>query len=136
MVTLTSVGAGALDVTAPLILYTKVNFTKIVGTDVAHAVRPNPVAGFGSCHAWKCRLSTARHTAHWLDSKHLDWQSFKLKSGGTLGTYGAGTYFGIYRSKIALPGFNQLIGMCILLFIIMLKQLGFKKPSSKVQEKV
>ena len=45
MVTLTSVGAGALDVTALLILYQKVNITKIVGTDVAHAVRLTLVAG-------------------------------------------------------------------------------------------
>lgn len=47
MVTLTSVGAGALGVTALLLLYPHVHITKIVGTDVAHAVPLTLVAGLG-----------------------------------------------------------------------------------------
>jgi len=47
LVTLTSVGAGALGVTALLILYPKIPVNKIVGSDVAHAVPLTLVAGLG-----------------------------------------------------------------------------------------
>jgi uncharacterized protein len=47
LVTLTSVGAGALGVTALLILYPKISVNKIVGSDVAHAVPLTLVAGLG-----------------------------------------------------------------------------------------
>ncbi|MFM8232872.1 MAG: sulfite exporter TauE/SafE family protein [Candidatus Methylopumilus sp.] len=47
LVTLTSVGAGALGVTALLIIYPKIGITKIVGTDIAHAVPLTLVAGLG-----------------------------------------------------------------------------------------
>ena len=46
-VTLTSVGAGALGVTALLLIYPKIGITKIVGTDIAHAVPLTLVAGLG-----------------------------------------------------------------------------------------
>lgn len=47
LVTLTSVGAGALGVTALLIIYPKRQITTIVGTDVAHAVPLTLLAGLG-----------------------------------------------------------------------------------------
>jgi uncharacterized membrane protein YfcA len=47
LVTLTSVGAGALGVTALLIIYPKRPITTIVGTDVAHAVPLTLFAGLG-----------------------------------------------------------------------------------------
>ena len=47
LVTLTSVGAGALDVTALLLIYPRIGITKIVGTDIAHAVPLTLVAGLG-----------------------------------------------------------------------------------------
>ena len=47
LVTLTSVGAGALGVTALLLIYPKIGITKIVGTDIAHAVPLTLVAGLG-----------------------------------------------------------------------------------------
>ena len=47
LVTLTSVGAGALGVTALIILYPKLPISKIIGTDVAHAVPLTLVAGLG-----------------------------------------------------------------------------------------
>ena len=47
MVTLTSVGAGALGVTALLLIYPRIGITKIVGTDIAHAVPLTLVAGLG-----------------------------------------------------------------------------------------
>lgn len=47
MVTLTSVGAGALGVTALILLYPKEKITSIVGSDIAHAVPLTLVAGLG-----------------------------------------------------------------------------------------
>ena len=50
LVTLTSVGAGALGATLILLLYPNLPATRLVGTDIAHAVPLTLVAGIG--HAW------------------------------------------------------------------------------------
>jgi uncharacterized membrane protein YfcA len=50
LVTLSSVGAGALGVTALLMLYPRVAMARIVGSDIAHAVPLTLVAGVG--HWW------------------------------------------------------------------------------------
>jgi uncharacterized membrane protein YfcA len=50
MVTLTSVGAGAIGVTALIVLYPKLSPTRIVGSDIAHAVPLTLLAGIG--HWW------------------------------------------------------------------------------------
>jgi uncharacterized membrane protein YfcA len=47
LVTLTSVGAGALGVTALFMIYPRYSINKIVGTDIAHAVPLTMVAGLG-----------------------------------------------------------------------------------------
>ena len=47
LVTLTSVGAGAMGVTALLLLYPAMSIKKIVGTDIAHAVPLTLFAGLG-----------------------------------------------------------------------------------------
>jgi uncharacterized membrane protein YfcA len=47
LVTLTSVGAGALGVTALIMLYPKEKITTIVGSDIAHAVPLTLLAGLG-----------------------------------------------------------------------------------------
>jgi uncharacterized protein len=47
LVTLTSVGAGALGVTALILLYPKEKIATIVGSDIAHAVPLTLVAGLG-----------------------------------------------------------------------------------------
>ncbi len=47
LVSLTSVGAGALGVTALLLLYPKLPTARIVGSDIAHAVPLTLVAGLG-----------------------------------------------------------------------------------------
>jgi uncharacterized membrane protein YfcA len=47
LVTVSSVGAGALGVTALLILYPRLATARIVGTDIAHAVPLTLVAGLG-----------------------------------------------------------------------------------------
>ena len=50
LVSLTSVGAGAVGVTALLLLYPALPVVRIVGTDIAHAVSLTAAAGFG--HWW------------------------------------------------------------------------------------
>lgn len=47
LVTLTSVGAGALGVTILFMIYPRAPITKIVGTDIAHAVPLTMIAGLG-----------------------------------------------------------------------------------------
>ena len=47
-VTLSSVGAGAIGVTALLLLYPALRVSGIVGTDIAHAVPLTLIAGFGN----------------------------------------------------------------------------------------
>ncbi len=47
LVTLTSVGAGALGTVALLFLYPRMLTVKVVGTDLAHAIPLTAVAGFG-----------------------------------------------------------------------------------------
>ncbi len=50
LVTISSVGAGALGVTALLLLYPRLPIARIVGSDIAHAVPLTLVAGVG--HWW------------------------------------------------------------------------------------
>ena len=50
MVTLTSVGAGAIGVTALIVLYPKLSPARVVGSDIAHAVPLTLLAGIG--HWW------------------------------------------------------------------------------------
>jgi uncharacterized membrane protein YfcA len=47
LVSITSVGAGALGVTALILLYPRLSTARIVGTDIAHAVPLTLVAGLG-----------------------------------------------------------------------------------------
>jgi uncharacterized membrane protein YfcA len=47
LVSLSSVGAGAIGVTALLLLYPKLPAAKLVGSDIAHAVPLTLIAGFG-----------------------------------------------------------------------------------------
>ena len=132
LVTLTSVGAGALGVTALLILYPKISITKIVGTDVAHAVPLTLVAGLGHVSLGTVdyqllgTLLIGSIPGIWIGS-HLSSKVAEHWIRTVLALILV--YIG---QKLAFPEFNQLIGICILLFVIALKQLGFKKSGSKV----
>lgn len=123
LVTLTSVGAGALGVTALLILYPKVPITKIVGSDVAHAVPLTLVAGLGHASLgtvdyqllgtlligsipgiWIGSHLSAKVAEHWI----------RIVLALIL------VYVG---QKLAFPQFNQLLGMLIIILIIGFKSL-------------
>jgi uncharacterized protein len=127
LVTLTSVGAGALGVTALLILYPKEKITTIVGTDVAHAVPLTLVAGLGHVtlgtvdYQLLGTLLIGSIPGIWIGS-HL---SSKVAEHWLRAVLALILVF--IGQKLAFPEWNQLLGVCVLLFIVALKQLGFKK---------
>jgi uncharacterized membrane protein YfcA len=127
LVTLTSVGAGALGVTALLILYPKIAVSRIIGTDVAHAVPLTLVAGLGHVSLgtvdysllgtlligsipgiWIGSHLSAKVAEHWI----------RLLLALIL------VYVG---QKLAFPEMNMLIGIATLLIIIAIKQINFSK---------
>ncbi len=127
LVTLTSVGAGALGVTALLILYPKAHITKIVGTDVAHAVPLTLVAGLG--HVTLGTVDYSLLGTLLIGSIPGIWIGSHLSS--KVAEHWVRTVLALILvyvgQKLAFPQFNQLLGISFLLFIIALKQLGFKK---------
>lgn len=78
LVTLTSVGAGAIGVTALLVLYPRLPTLRIVGSDIAHAVPLTLISGFG----------------HWVMGD-VDW--------GLLGTLLLGSIPGIILGSMLAP---------------------------------
>jgi uncharacterized protein len=135
LVTLTSVGAGALGVTALLILYPKVPITKIVGSDVAHAVPLTLVAGLG--HASLGTVDYQLLGTLLIGSIPGIWIGSHLSS--KVAEHWVRVILALILvyvgQKLAFPQFNQLIGMVVLLFIIGFKQLSFKKSKITAQAK-
>ncbi|MES2501998.1 MAG: sulfite exporter TauE/SafE family protein [Pseudomonadota bacterium] len=127
LVTLTSVGAGALGVTALLILYPKISITKIVGTDVAHAVPLTLVAGLG--HASLGTVDYSLLGTLLIGSIPGIWIGSHLSA--KVAEHWVRTLLALILvyvgQKLAFPEFNQLIGISVLLFIVALKQLGLKR---------
>ncbi|MES2499533.1 MAG: sulfite exporter TauE/SafE family protein [Pseudomonadota bacterium] len=127
LVTLTSVGAGALGVTALLILYPKIPITKIVGTDVAHAVPLTLVAGLG--HASLGTVDYQLLGTLLIGSIPGIWIGSHLSS--KVAEHWVRTLLALILvyvgQKLAFPELNQLIGISVLLFLIAFKQLRFKR---------
>ncbi len=127
LVTLTSVGAGALGVTALLILYPKTPITKIIGSDVAHAVPLTLVAGLG--HASLGTVDYSLLGTLLIGSIPGIWIGSHLSS--KVAEHWVRTLLALILvyvgQKLAFPELNQLIGITVLLFLVALKQFGFKK---------
>jgi uncharacterized protein len=127
LVTLTSVGAGALGVTALLILYPKASITKIVGTDVAHAVPLTLVAGLGHVslgtvdYSLLGTLLIGSIPGNWIGS-HLSTKVaehwIRLLLSLIL------VYVG---QKLAFPQINVSVGIVLLIAIIALKQFSYRR---------
>ncbi len=134
LVTLTSVGAGALGVTALLILYPKEKITTIVGSDVAHAVPLTLVAGLG--HVTLGTVDYQLLGTLLIGSIPGIWIGSHLSS--KVAEHWVRTVLALILvyvgQKLAFPELNQLIGICVLLFIIALKQLGLKKSPKKIKQ--
>src|SRR3984893_11660038 len=76
LVSISSVGAGAVGVTALLLLYPQLPMTRIVGSDIAHAVPLTLVAGLG----------------HWATGA-IDWRLMGVLLVGSLPGIVIGSYF-------------------------------------------
>ncbi|PPD09794.1 MAG: hypothetical protein CTY27_07875 [Methylotenera sp.] len=126
LVTLTSVGAGALGVTALLILYPKIPITRIVGTDVAHAVPLTLVAGLG--HASLGTVDYSLLGTLLIGSIPGIWIGSHLSA--KVAEHWVRTLLALILvyvgQKLAFPEINQLIGISVLLLIVALKQFGLK----------
>jgi uncharacterized protein len=85
LVTISSVGAGALGVTALLLLYPRLPMAVIVGSDIAHAVPLTLVAGIG----------------HWVLGS-VDWPLFTSLLTGSVPGIILGSYISAHVSDAVL----------------------------------
>ena len=85
LVTISSVGAGAIGVVVLVLLYPQLPMAKIVGSDIAHAVPLTLVAGLG----------------HWMMGS-VDWHIIASLLVGSLPGIFAGSYFAIRIPERAL----------------------------------
>ena len=98
-VSLTSVGAGAIGVTALVLLYPQRPVARIVGSDIAHAVPLTLVSGFG----------------HWLIDT-IDWKVFGSLLVGSLPGIIVGSLFAVRISEAALR-----LGLAAVLIVVATK---------------
>ena len=121
LVTLTSVGAGALGVTALLLLYPNVHINRIVGTDVAHAVPLTLVAGLG--HASLGTVDYGLLGTLLIGSIPGIWIGSHMT--GVVGEHWVRNVLALILvyvgQKLAFPELNQLLGLVILLSVVVLK---------------
>jgi uncharacterized protein len=85
LVTISSVGAGAIGVCVLLNLYPKLPMARIVGSDIAHAVPLTLVAGLG----------------HWMIGT-VDWNILGLLLAGSLPGIVLGSYVAVRVSEAVL----------------------------------
>ena len=78
LVSISSVGAGALGATAIVFLYPRLPTVRLVGTDIAHAVPLTLVAGIG----------------HWMLGS-IDWHLLGALLGGSVPGIVIGSYFSV-----------------------------------------
>ncbi len=96
LVTISSVGAGAIGVVVLVLLYPQLPMAKIVGSDIAHAVPLTLIAGLG----------------HWMMGS-VDWHIIASLLVGSLPGIFLGTYFAIRIPERAL----QLV-LAMTLFVV------------------
>lgn len=121
LVTLTSVGAGALGVTALLLLYPHLHINRIVGTDVAHAVPLTLVAGLG--HASLGTVDYGLLGTLLIGSVPGIWiGSHMTRVVGEVWVRNLLALILVYvGQKLALPELNQIIGVLLLLVVLVIK---------------
>ncbi len=135
LVTLTSVGAGALGVTALLILYPKIPLNKIVGSDVAHAVPLTLIAGLGHASMGTVNYSLlgmlliGSIPGIWIGS-HMTTKISERWVRNVLALILV--YVG---QKLAFPQLPQALGLAILLSVAVLKHLLDKRLASSATGK-
>jgi uncharacterized membrane protein YfcA len=129
MVTLTSVGAGALGVTALLLLYPHVHINRIVGSDVAHAVPLTLVAGLG--HASLGTVDYGLLGTLLIGSIPGIWiGSHMTKVVGEVWVRNVLALILVYvGQKLAFPELNQVLGIAVVGVVVAIKYtLELRKP--------
>jgi uncharacterized membrane protein YfcA len=123
LVTLTSVGAGALGVTALLLLYPHMHINRIVGSDVAHAVPLTLVAGLG--HASLGTVDYGLLGTLLIGSVPGIWiGSHMTRVVGEVWVRNLLALILVYvGQKLALPELHQIIGVAMLLAVVVIKYL-------------
>jgi len=123
IVTLTSVGAGALGVTALLLLYPHEHINRIVGSDVAHAVPLTLVAGLG--HASLGTVDYGLLGMLLIGSIPGIWiGSHMTNVVGEVWVRNVLALILVYvGQKLAFPEINQLLGLGLLLAVAVIKQI-------------
>jgi hypothetical protein len=111
LVSISSVGAGAIGVTALVLLYPKLPTARIVGSDIAHAVPLTLVAGVG----------------HWFLGT-IDWQIFATLILGSIPGVLIGSYFAIRIPEAAL----RIVLAVTLLAVAMKLTFGLLPPSDNL----
>lgn len=122
LVTLTSVGAGALGVTALLLLYPQLPITRVVGSDVAHAVPLTLVAGLG--HASLGTVDYGLLGMLLIGSIPGIWiGSHMTRVVGEVWVRNLLALILVYvGQKLAFPALPQALGLGILLVVVVVKQ--------------
>ena len=100
LVTLSSVGAGALGTVALLFLYPRMTTVKIVGTDLAHAIPLTAIAGFGHWTLGNVDLMLLGSFVDRLITRYLDRQPPERQNTRIFPAPGVGFGFNAYRFKI------------------------------------
>ena len=111
LVSMTSVGAGAIGVTVLLLLYPALATTRIVGSDIAHAVPLTLVAGIG----------------HWLLGS-VDFQVFGLLILGSVPGILLGSYAAVHLPEPAL----RVVLAAVLLVVAAKLTFGLVTPPANV----
>ena len=135
LVTLTSVGAGALGVTALLLLYPKLHINRIVGTDVAHAVPLTLVAGLG--HASLGTVDYGLLGTLLIGSIPGIWIGSHMT--GVVGEHWVRNVLALILvyvgQKLAFPELNQILGVGLLLVVVAAKlMIDARTPKLAVPE--
>ena len=101
LVSLTSVGAGALGMTVLLVLYSRSPVSQLVGSDIAHAVPLTLVAGAGALDAGLDRLRPARLAARRIGAGRHRRQPDREPDFGAGADPGPGPHAGSGRGEAA-----------------------------------
>ena len=93
LVSISSVGAGAIGVVALIMLYPQLPMARIVGSDIAHAVPLTLIAGIGHWLMGSRRLAHYGLAAGRLTAGHFCWQLFRDTNPRARPQVGAGDDF-------------------------------------------
>jgi uncharacterized membrane protein YfcA len=133
MVTLTSVGAGALGVTALLLLYPHVHINRIVGSDVAHAVPLTLVAGLG--HASLGTVDYGLLGTLLIGSIPGIWIGSHMTR--VIGEVWVRTVLALILvyvgQKLVFPALNQVLGIGIVAVVVVLKYVFDNRKPKVIQ---